>query len=506
MLKECGGGGLTASGFQEVSQCIFRVDSRRMSGKHAHSGEKRVIAKVRAYFDQKIGGISEDGKSSLKRTAEAVGRSPATVKRICKEFRETNTFKSPKKVGKGRRPVVFDEFLQGVIRRVMMDFYLRKEFPTIKRVLAHLKENVPRFPDVSPTTLYRRIRKMGFKYRKFHKKSVLMESPEMMGMRNTFLRQIRHLRHRGWSIYYTDESWCGANHSRKYGWQDQVTDISLCGFNSYRDVPVVNGWRGGIKTPSGAGKRVILLHIGNEDGFLEGGLKCFIGKKGGSDYHDEMNKTHYEEWFRDVLARLPQKSAVVIDRAPYHTMTTDKSKNPTMAWRKDRIIEWLENHHVPFPDQTTRNWKDFTKPLLLTIAKPFFQPKEYLLEKVIRDSGKEVKLLWLPVAHCELNAIELIWAYVKNAVAKENKTFNIKTVLELCRSQLCGVPQHVWANSVRHVQKLEDYYWEKDRICEERVEELIIPIGNDSSSSEEFSDSDSETEYAEIQSDSDNGC
>ena len=33
--------------------------------------------------------------------------------------------------------------------------------------------------------------------------------------------------------------------------------------------------------------------------------------------------------------------------------------------------------------------------------------------------GDVVKLLWLPVAHCELNAIELIWAYVKKPSGKK---------------------------------------------------------------------------------------
>ena len=53
-------------------------------------------------------------------------------------------------------------------------------------------------------------------------------------------------------------------------------------------------WRGGLNVPSGAGKRLIINHIGSENGFLEGAGEIFVGKKDG-DYHHEMNSEHFEE-------------------------------------------------------------------------------------------------------------------------------------------------------------------------------------------------------------------
>ena len=68
--------------------------------------------------------------------------------------------------------------------------------------------------------------------------------------------------------------------------------------------------RGGIKRPPGAGQRIIILHRGSEDGFLSESSKCFIGEKNKAkaDYHYEMNKQHYEEWFRHVLSVIPSVS------------------------------------------------------------------------------------------------------------------------------------------------------------------------------------------------------
>ena len=58
--------------------------------------------------------------------------------------------------------------------------------------------------------------------------------------------------------------------------------------------------------------------------------------------------------------------------------------------------------------------------------------KKYRLEEIIERFcqmyGKEIKILWLPVGHSEVNPIELIWAEVKSDVARKNTTFKIAYV------------------------------------------------------------------------------
>lgn len=52
--------------------------------------------------------------------------------------------------------------------------------------------------------------------------------------------------------------------------------------------------------------------------------------------------------------------------------------------------------------------------------------------KIAEEMRKgEIHLLWLPVAHCEQNPIELIWAYVKKDVAKKAKPSNSR-MFETC--------------------------------------------------------------------------
>jgi hypothetical protein len=201
-------------------------------------------------------------------------------------------------------------------------------------------------------------------------------------------------------------------------------------------------------------------------------MLVFEGKKGSADYHNEMNSLHYQEWFKRVLHHIPNKSAIVIDRAPYHTMQDPETRNPNQSWKKDEIIDWLIRNEIEPPlheDGIPTFYESFLKGDLIKMAQPKFKDFEYLLDRLIRESGKDVKLIWTPVAHCELNAIELIWAWVKNCVAAENTTFKIKDVEQLVKRILCEVPRELWQNAVKHVQDVEKHYWEKVNILEIQV-------------------------------------
>ena len=92
--------------------------------------------------------------------------------------------------------------------------------------------------------------------------------------------------------------------------------------------------------PQGEGKRLIISHIGSEDGFLDGCGECFVGVKNTSDYHHEMNGDHFENWWeKKVLPGLPNKSVVLIDNAKYHSRQTEESKKPTTKWRKWHFLD-----------------------------------------------------------------------------------------------------------------------------------------------------------------------
>ena len=106
--------------------------------------------------------------------------------------------------------------------------------------------------------------------------------------------------------------------------------------------------------------------------------------------------------------------------------------------------------------------------------------------------NKIIHVLRLPVGHSELNAIELIWAQVKNEVARRNVT----DVKALMHEALQNVRPRNWKQAIKHTQKVESAFRKIDFVEDDQVnvetEQLIIEVSFNESSSESESDSDSE--------------
>ena len=251
-------------------------------------------------------------------------------------------------------------------------------------------------------------------------------------------------------------------------------------------------WSGGLNVPQGQGKRLIINHIGSKDGFLSGCGECFVGVKDSSDYHKKMNGVHFEDWWdTKVLPALPNNSVVLIDNAKYHSRQTEESKVPNTGWRKKAIQEWLEKRNVSFiPKETI--------PMLLQKVKDLNIIKEYRLETITKKycekTGKNLKVLRLPVGHSELNAIELIWAQVKTEVARKNTTFKIADVQKLVNEALSNVSAENWKKVIDHTIKIENSFRKIDFGTEDMrtVEPVVIELGaeSESDSSSDYSSTD----------------
>ena len=97
------------------------------------------------------------------------------------------------------------------------------------------------------------------------------------------------------------------------------------------------------KVPSGKGQRLIILHAGGVDGWVEGvdgwvegADLVFSSKTNSTDYHDEMNSKHNMEWMtQQLLPRLEEPTVIILDNASYHNKQKDKP--PTSTDKKDDI-------------------------------------------------------------------------------------------------------------------------------------------------------------------------
>ena len=110
----------------------------------------------------------------------------------------------------------------------------------------------------------------------------------------------------------------------------------------------------------------------------------------------------------------------MLDNASYHN--TQMEKIPTMNSRKSDMQSWLSNHGIAY------EVSDLKADLMakITNAKPTKQFETDLVTEKFTH-----RVLRLPVAHPELNPIELAWSVVKGYVAKRNKKFTLKEIQEL---------------------------------------------------------------------------
>ncbi|KAF0764845.1 DDE 3 domain-containing protein, partial [Aphis craccivora] len=180
--------------------------------------------------------------------SKAIGIGYRTIKDSINEYRKINTVKFPNR--KREETSLFhkiDDLNRNGLRQKVHAIWLRGELPTIDKVLFDVNED-PTIPNFKHTTLYNIIKKLDFVC------SVLTERNDLINWRRNYLYDIRK---------YRSEAHNNA-------------------FNK--------GLTTGPKNPTDKGQRLIVLHIGSDMGFLEGGLLCFVSKKkkNSADYHDEI--------------------------------------------------------------------------------------------------------------------------------------------------------------------------------------------------------------------------
>ena len=77
--------------------------------------------------------------------------------------------------------------------------------------------------------------------------------------------------------------------------------------------------------------------------------------------------------------------------------------------------------------------------------------------KVIDNKAERYRheVLRLPPHHCDMNAIELIWANEKNFVVRENNEMTMQSVETLLRKRTEEIIAEICKNCVEHVKQVE---------------------------------------------------
>ena len=276
-----------------------------------------------------------------------------------------------------------DDFDKSAIRRHVVDYYRRKEVPTLRKLQASLKD-AGLFKGCLQS-LSNVLKNIGFKWKRFDKRKVLMEKPSVALSRCRFLRKIRNVDIK--NVVFLDETWINCNISKDVGWTNGSVSSTM-------------------GAPLGKGQRLIICHAGGVNGWINAPPLIFKSKKT-VDYHEEMNSEIFECWFFEVLLpSLPPGSTIVMDNAPYHSRVNNSA--PTSSSRKGEMADWLTSRGVRITD-------DMRKPELYNLVK-LHKPQltSYVIDKKASELGFRVILL--PPYHCNYNAIEKVWAHLKNYV------------------------------------------------------------------------------------------
>lgn len=202
-----------------------------------------------------------------------------------------------------------------------------------------------------------------------------------------------------------DETYINSDHHQKNSWSDNTDK--------------------GARVPVSKGPRIIVVHAGSEEGFVDDALLTYIPNKKADDYNDNMNYDNYLKYVEEkLILNLPGKSVFVIDNAPYHNKQVELA--PTTAWRKDNIKDWLDNHDIQFDEKMLK------MELLFLVTQHKHRFMKYRIDEISEAAGDSV--LRLPPYHTYLNPIENIWDIVKQRVANaEIRLYNLEVGLLLSR-------------------------------------------------------------------------
>lgn len=408
---------------------------------HLSADAKQIILNV--YNELRKDPENENKGSMIKKTSILTHVPYSTVCEILRKGPQRRKRRFDAGVSKELDPTI-TKFL----RNIIYEKYKVNELPTVESVQRHLARMGKQYPR---TTLQRWIRKIGFRYRTVNKRMAIMESARIVGWRHDYLHKIEQYRNEGRSVYYLDETWYDTHDTAKKGWTDGTKKCELKG------------------VPPNKGSRIIILHCGSSDGWVDNALKL-CGKKiedCNIDYHKNMDSGIFEQWFEHTLIpNLKPFSVIVMDNASYHSRQRYKIPNSTSS--KAEIQDFLIKQDLYFEET-------YNKIELLEVLNTKQFKKQYVIENIAKKYGHDV--LRLPPYFCIFNPIELIWGQLKQRIRRKNfePKFD-KKVIDLIKSEIDMINNEDWFSNISKVRVIEDEYRQIGRFLVNHGSTFIIDL------------------------------
>lgn len=178
-----------------------------------------------------------------KTVASSMGVSWTSIYRVIAEKKSHVHLRSPRKK-KARLSICdkIDDFTKCAIRKIIHSFFLKNEIPNIDKVLKIIEKDGS-LGSFKRSTLHKVIKKIGFKFNKRCRNSMMTDRDDIFFWRRNYLKEIRKAREAGKKNYYLDETWINEGHTMSKVWSDTTITSAREAF--------LSGLTTGLKNPSG---------------------------------------------------------------------------------------------------------------------------------------------------------------------------------------------------------------------------------------------------------------
>jgi hypothetical protein len=153
------------------------------------------------------------------------------------------------------------------------------------------------------------------------------------------------------------------------------------------------------------------------------------------------------------------------------------------------MIDWLSGRGIPFSDRMCKPELYY----LIKLCKPRF--KTFKIDALLAEHGHSV--LRLPPYHPDLNPIELIWASVKEYVARKNVSFRLDDAMKLAEEKFNIITEEEWSSRCNNARQCEQNYLRLEPSIDDISEQIVVNLQNDSDNSSCSSSEEEEEEVAE---------
>jgi hypothetical protein len=130
---------------------------------------------------------------------------------------------------------------------------------------------------------------------------------------------------------------------------------------------------------------------------------------------------------------------------------------------------------------------------LIKLRKPRF--KTFKIDTLLAEHGHSA--LCLSPCHPDLNAIELIWASIKEYVARKNVSFRLDDPMKRAEEKFNIVTKEEWSSRCNNARQCEQNYLRLEPIIDDISEQIVNNLQNDSDNSSCSSSEEEEEEVAE---------